>query len=42
MSAYSTAKIALVGMTQSMAIEGEKRNIKVNAVAPLAATRMLD
>lgn len=41
MTSYSTAKIALVGFTQSLAIEGAKRNILVNAVAPLADTRML-
>jgi 3-hydroxyacyl-CoA dehydrogenase/3a,7a,12a-trihydroxy-5b-cholest-24-enoyl-CoA hydratase len=37
---YSTAKIGLWGFTQSLAKEGEKRNIKVNCIAPLAGTRM--
>jgi 3-hydroxyacyl-CoA dehydrogenase/3a,7a,12a-trihydroxy-5b-cholest-24-enoyl-CoA hydratase len=41
LSGYSTAKSALIGFTQSLAIEGAKKNIKVNVVAPLAATRML-
>lgn len=37
---YSTAKLGLWGFTQSLAKEGDKRNIKVNCVAPLAGTRM--
>jgi 3-hydroxyacyl-CoA dehydrogenase/3a,7a,12a-trihydroxy-5b-cholest-24-enoyl-CoA hydratase len=39
---YSTAKIGLWGFTQSLAKEGEKRNIKVNCIAPLAGTRMTE
>jgi len=35
---YSTAKMGLVGLTQTLAIEGKKRNIFVNAIAPLAYT----
>jgi len=30
------------GFTQSLAKEGEKRNIKVNSIAPLAGTRMTE
>jgi len=37
---YSTAKLGLFGFTQSLAKEGEKRNIKVNCIAPMAGTRM--
>lgn len=37
---YSTAKLGLWGFTQSLAKEGEKRNIRVNCIAPLAGTRM--
>ena len=37
---YSTAKLGLWGFTQALAKEGEKRNIKVNCIAPLAGTRM--
>jgi len=37
---YSTAKMGLLGFTHSLAKEGEKRNIFVNAVAPLAVTAM--
>jgi hypothetical protein len=39
---YSTAKLGLWGFTQSLAKEGEKRNIKVNCIAPLAGTRMTE
>lgn len=39
---YSTAKLGLHGFTQSLAKEGEKRNIKVNTIAPLAGTRMTE
>lgn len=41
MTSYSTAKSAIIGFTQSLAIEGAKKNIIANAVAPLADTRML-
>jgi NAD(P)-dependent dehydrogenase (short-subunit alcohol dehydrogenase family)/putative sterol carrier protein len=37
---YSTAKMGLVGLMNSLKLEGEKHNIKVNTVAPLAATRL--
>lgn len=39
-SNYATAKLGVHGLTQSLAKEGEKRNIRVNTVAPLAGTRM--
>jgi len=39
---YSTAKMGMHGFTQSLAKEGEKRNIKVNCIAPLAGTRMTE
>lgn len=38
---YSAAKLALHGFTQSLAKEGVKKNILVNTIAPIAATRML-
>ncbi|MBC5767371.1 SDR family oxidoreductase [Ramlibacter albus] len=37
---YGAAKLALVGLMQTLAIEGQKHNIHVNALAPTAATRM--
>jgi NAD(P)-dependent dehydrogenase (short-subunit alcohol dehydrogenase family) len=37
---YGAAKMAVVGFMQTLAIEGEKRNIRVNCLAPAAATRM--
>ncbi|MNX78584.1 putative short-chain type dehydrogenase/reductase [compost metagenome] len=37
---YGAAKLALVGLMQTLAIEGEKYGIRVNALAPTAATQM--
>ncbi|MGO4408837.1 MULTISPECIES: SDR family NAD(P)-dependent oxidoreductase [unclassified Brevundimonas] len=39
---YGAAKLALVGLMQTLAIEGEKYGIRVNALAPTAATQMTD
>jgi NAD(P)-dependent dehydrogenase (short-subunit alcohol dehydrogenase family) len=41
-SNYSAAKMALVGLMQTLAIEGQKYNIHVNSVAPTAFTRMTE
>ena len=37
---YGAAKMALVGLMQTLAIEGEKSNIRVNSLAPTAHTQM--
>jgi NAD(P)-dependent dehydrogenase (short-subunit alcohol dehydrogenase family) len=37
---YGAAKMALVGLMQTLALEGEKYGIRVNALAPTAATQM--
>ncbi|HEY8508130.1 MAG TPA: SDR family NAD(P)-dependent oxidoreductase, partial [Steroidobacteraceae bacterium] len=39
---YSAAKMGLVGLMQTLAIEGRKYNIRVNCLAPSAATRMTE
>lgn len=39
---YGAAKMALVGLMQTLALEGEKYDIKVNCLAPTAATAMTD
>lgn len=41
MSNYGAAKTGLIGFTRVLAAEGADRNIKVNAIAPIAYTRML-
>jgi len=41
MTNYGAAKTGLVGLTRVLAAEGAAHNIKVNAVAPIAYTRML-
>jgi NAD(P)-dependent dehydrogenase (short-subunit alcohol dehydrogenase family) len=37
---YSAAKMGLVGLMQTLAIEGQKYDIRVNCLAPSAATQM--
>jgi NAD(P)-dependent dehydrogenase (short-subunit alcohol dehydrogenase family) len=41
MSNYGAAKTGLIGLTRVLAAEGADHNIKVNAIAPIAYTRML-
>lgn len=39
---YASAKMALVGLMNSICIEGDKHNIKCNCIAPIAASRMTE
>ncbi len=39
---YGAAKMALVGLMQTLSIEGAKSDIRVNCLAPTAATRMTE
>lgn len=39
-SNYAAAKMALVGLMQTLALEGERYGIRVNCLAPSAATQM--
>ena len=41
-SNYGAAKMGLVGLTRVLAAEGARHGIKVNAVAPVALTRMTE
>lgn len=41
-SNYGAAKLALVGLMQTLGLEGAKNNIHVNCLAPTAATRMTE
>ncbi|CAM3732737.1 SDR family NAD(P)-dependent oxidoreductase [Bordetella tumulicola] len=41
-SNYSAAKMALVGLMQTLALEGTKHNVRVNCLAPTAITAMTE
>ena len=37
---YSAAKMGILGLTNTLAKEGDKNNIRVNCIVPVAASRM--
>ena len=39
---YGAAKMGIVGFMNSLALEGQKYDIRVNSLAPIAATRMTE
>ena len=41
-SNYGAAKLGVIGLMNTLKIEGEKKNVRVNAIAPIAATRMTE
>jgi NAD(P)-dependent dehydrogenase (short-subunit alcohol dehydrogenase family) len=41
-SNYGAAKLGLIGFMNTLKLEGQKNNIHVNAISPVAATRMTE
>jgi NAD(P)-dependent dehydrogenase (short-subunit alcohol dehydrogenase family) len=41
-SAYVSAKSAIIGLTRALALDGRKHDIKVNAIMPIAFTRLTE
>lgn len=42
MAAYSASKAALIGLVRALALEGDSANVRINAIAPYAATAMTE
>src|SRR6185369_4717880 len=41
-SNYGAAKLGVIGLMNTLKLEGQKNNVHVNAIAPVAATRMTE
>ncbi|MDB5458099.1 MAG: short-chain dehydrogenase/reductase [Caulobacter sp.] len=41
-SNYGAAKMAIVGLMNTLKLEGQKTNVHINAISPVAATRMTE
>jgi NAD(P)-dependent dehydrogenase (short-subunit alcohol dehydrogenase family) len=41
-SNYGAAKLALIGLMNTLKLEGAKHDIRINAISPVAATRMTE
>ncbi len=42
MAAYSSSKAALIGLMRALSLEGESAGVRINAIAPYAATAMTE
>ena len=42
LTTYTTSKAAVIGLTQAMAVDHGPQGVRVNCIAPTAATKMLE